>query len=65
MLAGHDEGEGQLIEEHHLTQQLDQATQQPIIETKRFVQFYGMSSDTAMKSITEAWLSIGAVRAKP
>ncbi|NIZ19676.1 GMP reductase [Spirochaetales bacterium BR151] len=49
MLAGHDEGEGQLIEEHHLTQQLDQATQQPIIETKRFVQFYGMSSDTAMK----------------
>ena len=37
MLAGHDEGGGQVMEDH---------TTRP---AKKFVEFYGMSSDTAMK----------------
>ena len=42
MLAGHDEGGGEIIEEHYQTNILGK------IESKKFVEFYGMSSDTAM-----------------
>ena len=48
MLAGHDEGGGDIITELHLTSKLDHETRKPIVEEKKFVQFYGMSSDTAM-----------------
>ena len=48
MLAGHDEGGGTVIEESHLTQKCNPATTNLIYETKKFVEFYGMSSDTAM-----------------
>lgn len=48
LLAGHDEGEGALITEHFLSGKVDPETQKPLIETKKMVQFYGMSSDVAM-----------------
>jgi GMP reductase len=48
MLAGHDEGGGTVIEESHLTQKCNPSTTNLIYETKKFVEFYGMSSDTAM-----------------
>lgn len=50
MLAGHDEGGGEVITK---TFELDQLTDkgdgwyEPIYEVKKFVQFYGMSSETA------------------
>ena len=54
MLAGHKEGGGTVIEEHYETDQVqltsklpDEWTKNHRI-TKRFVEFYGMSSDTAM-----------------
>jgi GMP reductase len=47
MLAGHDEGGGTMIEEWYHTGLLD-AHLQPKPECKRWVEFYGMSSDTAM-----------------
>jgi GMP reductase len=58
MLAGHDEGGGEVIEKFYKTgewvrneQQLDGLTQsitwEDGIERKRFVQFYGMSSESA------------------
>ena len=51
MLAGHDEGGGEVIEKYYLTHELEGDTQQcnRKVETKRFVQFYGMSSDAANK----------------
>jgi len=48
MLAGHDEGGGTVIEESHLTQKCNPGTMNLIYENKKFVEFYGMSSDTAM-----------------
>ena len=48
MLAGHDEGGGTVIEEHHFTGKVNPTTTNLIYETKKFVEFYGMSSDTAM-----------------
>ena len=42
LLAGHDEGGGEIITEHHQTDVLTKTV------TKQFVEFYGMSSDTAM-----------------
>lgn len=48
MLAGHDEGGGTVIEESHLTQKCNPNTTNLIYERKKFVEFYGMSSDTAM-----------------
>ena len=48
MLAGHNEGGGSLIRRSYLTDRWSEASNSPIIETKHFVQFYGMSSDTAM-----------------
>jgi len=48
MLAGHDEGGGTVIEEmHELTLRLPNSYA-PDYELKKFVEFYGMSSDTAM-----------------
>jgi GMP reductase len=43
MLAGHDEGGGEMIVEHHQTEIMGK------VNTKKFVEFYGMSSDTAME----------------
>jgi len=54
MLAGHDEGGGEVITKYYETNErnyeLSQGTAfslEKVIETKKFVQFYGMSSDTA------------------
>jgi GMP reductase len=47
MLAGHTEGGGESIVEYHTTNKVT-SDGNPIFETKQFVQFYGMSSDTAM-----------------
>ncbi len=48
MFAGHDEGGGTVVEEHHFTGKVNPTTTNLIYETKKFVEFYGMSSDTAM-----------------
>jgi GMP reductase len=49
MFAGHDEGGGKVISELHQTTKVDVETKAPIYETKKFVEFYGMSSETAMQ----------------
>jgi len=57
MLAGHDEGGGNVITKYIKTNELDPIPRMsgidynyefPKIEEKKFIQFYGMSSDTAM-----------------
>lgn len=48
MLAGHDEGGGEIIQRSFVSDELDMSTGKQFIETRDFVQFYGMSSDTAM-----------------
>jgi GMP reductase len=48
MLAGHKEGGGSIITETINTLKVDNDTYEPIYEIKQFVEFYGMSSDTAM-----------------
>jgi GMP reductase len=48
MLAGHDEGGGEIIHRAFLSNELDQREGRLVYDTKDFVQFYGMSSDTAM-----------------
>ena len=52
MLAGHDEGGGQMIEKHYLTNEIegnsyDVGQHELVVETKKFVEFYGMSSKKA------------------
>ena len=47
MLAGHDEGGGEVIEKFYETSQLEDLHGERVIERKQFVQFYGMSSDAA------------------
>ena len=47
MLAGHDEGGGEVIEKFYETNQLEDLHGERVIERKQFVQFYGMSSDAA------------------
>ena len=54
MLAGHDEGGGEVITKYYETNELNYEISQgtsgsfeKVIETKKFVQFYGMSSDAA------------------
>ena len=56
MLAGHDEGGGEVITKYYLTNELepipkmsgiDYNREHPRIEEKQFVQFYGLSSDAA------------------
>lgn len=49
MLAGHDEGGGEIIHKSYLSNELSNETGQQYVETKDFVKFYGMSSDTAME----------------
>jgi len=52
MLAGHNEGGGKVIKKSFKTDQreVDEhgEIKGPVFETRRFMQFYGMSSDTAM-----------------
>ena len=47
MLAGHDEGGGELVTKIY-DMPYTFKDRKPVVETKSFVQFYGMSSDTAM-----------------
>tara|TARA_R110001592_G_scaffold35521_3_gene120835 strand:+ start:1156 stop:2301 length:1146 start_codon:yes stop_codon:yes gene_type:complete len=50
MLAGHDEGGGEVITKHYLSNEatlLDNGNYMPHYEQKQFIQFYGMSSDAA------------------
>ena len=49
MLAGHDEGGGEVITKSYLTNELSEKSgyTEQYVETKEFVQFYGMSSDAA------------------
>ncbi len=48
MFAGHDEGGGEIVTELTTTNRVDKETLKPIYEENKYVQFYGMSSDTAM-----------------
>ena len=47
MLAGHDEGGGEVIEKLYTTNEWDAGKARPVLEEKKFVQFYGMSSKAA------------------
>ena len=58
MLAGHDEGGGEIITKHFITDEIDESTynkglfgkgeqQSRLIAEKKYIQFYGMSSRTA------------------
>ena len=58
MLAGHDEGGGEIIIKHYLTDEIDESKYKNglfgngeqnsrIVKEKKFIQFYGMSSTTA------------------
>ncbi len=58
MLAGHDEGGGEIIIKHYLTDEIDESKYKNglfgngeqnsrIVKEKKFIQFYGMSSKTA------------------
>jgi len=49
MLAGHDEGGGEVITKYYQTNELDFriSKTKPNVEEKKFVQFYGMSSKSA------------------
>ena len=47
MLAGHDQGGGEIITKSYLSNELNEQTGKQYVETKEFVQFYGMSSDAA------------------
>jgi GMP reductase len=49
MLAGHDEGGGKIIEEMYELSLRQPDSYAPDYELKKFVEFYGMSSDTAME----------------
>ena len=46
MLAGHDEGGGEVITKRYITDEIDN-DETSVIQTKKFVQFYGMSSRSA------------------
>jgi len=48
MLAGHDEGGGEVILETYLTGLVGKELKEPKYQNRKFVEFYGMSSDTAM-----------------
>ena len=49
MLAGHDEGGGEVITKYNATTEWEVSRDRPKLEEKKFVQFYGMSSDAANK----------------
>ena len=46
MLAGHNEGGGEIITKRYLTNEMN-SDGSPVVEEKQFVQFYGMSSESA------------------
>jgi len=48
MLAGHDEGGGEIIYKSILLDELSNETGKQYVDTVEYVKFYGMSSDTAM-----------------
>lgn len=53
MLAGHDEGEGEIVTKQFATNEVDYKNPTgpgyiSKVEERKFVEFYGMSSDTAM-----------------
>jgi GMP reductase len=48
MLAGHDEGGGQIETVYETTGRYVNQTMQPETKPTQFIRFYGMSSDTAM-----------------
>ena len=48
MLAGHDEGGGEIIHKSILLNELSNETEKQYVDTVEYVKFYGMSSDTAM-----------------
>jgi GMP reductase len=48
MLAGHDQGGGSVIEQFEPTGTFDAESKLPILSSSKYIQFYGMSSDTAM-----------------
>jgi len=48
MFAGHIEGGGEVITEYHDTMQRTKDSFEPIYKERKFVEFYGMSSSTAM-----------------
>lgn len=48
MFSGHTEGGGEIIDKAFLSDELNIETGKQYVETKSFVKFYGMSSDTAM-----------------
>ncbi len=48
MLAGHDEGGGEVILETYLTGLVGKELKDPKYQNRKFVEFYGMSSNTAM-----------------
>jgi GMP reductase len=47
MLAGHDEGGGEVITKRYKTQEMMHDGINHVFDEKQFVQFYGMSSDAA------------------
>ena len=47
MLAGHDEGGGDVVTKYYKTNEVDPVEEKEHIEEKKFVQFYGMSSKAA------------------
>jgi len=47
MLAGHDESDGEILTRRYLTNELDENGKQ-VVREEKFLEFYGMSSDTAM-----------------
>ena len=47
MFAGHDEGGGKVIPKNYLSNEINMKSGEQYTETKMFVQFYGMSSETA------------------
>jgi GMP reductase len=48
MLAGHNQGGGQIEIQFEATPAYDRKTSLPILKETKYMQFYGMSSDTAM-----------------
>lgn len=48
LLAGHNEGGGTIITETYLTGTFNVEENRPEYDSRQFVEFYGMSSDTAM-----------------
>ena len=49
LFAGHDQGGGEVITEYVLNGKIDLESGKPLIDEKKYVRFYGMSSETAMK----------------